>query len=47
MLGNMVIETASVAATKTTLDVSGLAKGIYVVKTTVEGNSTTTKVSIN
>lgn len=47
MLGNLVAESKSVAASKTTIDVSGLAKGMYVVKTTVEGNSTTTKVSIN
>ncbi len=47
MIGNKVMETSSSVASKTTLNISSLAKGIYLVKTIVDGKSTSTKVSIN
>ncbi|CAN5571319.1 hypothetical protein BH11BAC1_BH11BAC1_24030 [soil metagenome] len=47
MIGNKVMETSAVSAAVTTLDVSRLATGMYIVKTIVDGNSTSTKVSIN
>jgi hypothetical protein len=47
MIGNKVMEAASMAASQTVLDVSKLSAGMYVVKTIVGSNSTSTKVSIN
>ena len=46
MIGNKVKEAMSVASAKMNLDISNLAKGMYVLKTTVDGKSTSTRVSI-
>jgi hypothetical protein len=47
MIGNKVMEAASTAASRTTLDVSQLAKGMYVAKMIANGNSTSIKISVN
>lgn len=46
MIGNLLISNESSSGLRTTLDVSGLASGIYLVKTTSGGSSATTKISI-
>lgn len=47
LLGNKIMEQNSTFADQTILDVSGLSRGMYVVKTTVDGTSTSSKVAIN
>jgi hypothetical protein len=46
MIGNQVMVHVSAAAAQTILDVSGLAKGMYVVKTIVDGKAASAKISI-
>jgi len=46
MVGNKLMETSSVAAAKTTIDVSKLSAGMYLVKTIVGDKFSTSKISI-
>ncbi len=47
MIGNKVLTASSSAASQTELNISGLSKGMYILKTIVDGNSSSTKISIN
>jgi hypothetical protein len=47
MIGNKIMERNSIAAQEISLDVSGVAPGVYSLRTTVEGSSASMRVAIN